>query len=318
MDSADRAFIGRVMALAVLVAAIGMWPACTGDGGGNDGGQDSGQDGGQDSGSDGGGNDGGGDAGGDAGQDAGQIVPALAAQDQTLSLATDLTINSVTAAAPGWVVVSAALGDGGTATGSASVAPGTSTGLHVAVSDPLADGATVSAELHLDLGTLGTYEPGTDPLVTGDGGVPVAASFHVTVPAGTPAVRYTFVPAFGGIGFVWHVTAAPSLFASTLSSTGDDPTLTLYSGWRYEAVDQSFTGHPFELATGGTPDTVLLSQRADGGTLKDDPTIGWEDGQSTGGVSRFTVSPSLQAQLNLYRCGVHFGTMRAPITIQSR
>jgi len=317
MDSADRAFIRRVLALAVLAVAVGVWSGCPGDGGGNDGGQDSGQDAGQDAGNDAGGNDGGGDAGFDAGTDAGQPDPSITAQDQTLDLATDLTVAGVTATAQGWVVVRAALVDGGTATGATAVAPGTFSGVHVGVMDPLADGTTVTAELHRDLGTAGTYEPGVDPLELADGGAPVTASFQVTVPAGTPAVRYTFVPTFGSAGFIWRVSATPAAFASTLGSTGDNPTLTLFAGWRYEAVDLSHSVHPFEMANSSGTDTVLLSQKPDGGTLKDDPTIGWEDG-TTNGVSRFTLSPTLQAQLNLYRCGVHFGTMRAPITIQSR
>src|SRR6185295_3913199 len=167
-----------------------------------------------------------------------------------------------------------------------------------------------------DLGAAGIYEPGVDPLVTADGGTPVTASFQVTVPAGTPAVRFTFVPTFSGGFFVWRVSATPSAFAPM--SSGDNPSLTLFAGWRYEALDLSFSVHPFELANSTGTDTVLLSQKPGVGTLKDDPTIGWVDGQSTGGASRFTLSPSLQAQLNLYRCGVHFTTMRAPITIQSR
>src|SRR6185436_19759528 len=139
----------------------------------------------------------------------------------------------------------------------------------------------------------------------------VTASFRVTVPAGTPAVRYTFV---FGAGFVWRVSATPAAFASTLSSTGDNPGLTLFAGWRYETTDQSFPGHPFELANSNGTDTVLLSQQGVG-TLEGDPTVSWVD---SGGVSRFTLSPTLQAQLNLYRCGVHTTLMRAPITIQSR
>ncbi|HYV45526.1 MAG TPA: hypothetical protein VFA20_11725 [Myxococcaceae bacterium] len=318
MDSVDRAFVRRALALGVLAVAVGVWSGCPGDGGGNDGGQDSGQDSGQDAGSD-AGSDAGFDAGSDGGSDAGQPEPSVTAQDQTLDLATDLTVASVTATAQGWVVVTAPLADGGTATGATAVAPGTFSGVHVGVMDPLADGTTVTAELHRDLGTPGTYEPGVDPLVTADGGTPVTAAFHVTVPARTPAVRYTFVPTFGGGGFfIWRVSATPSTFASTLNSTGDNPTLTLFAGWRYEAVDLSFTGHPFQLANSSGTDTVLLSMQAGVGTLKDDPTIDWVDGTTTGGVARFTLSPSLQSQLNLYRCGVHFGTMRAPVTIQSR
>ncbi|HEY8208182.1 MAG TPA: hypothetical protein VIG99_11915 [Myxococcaceae bacterium] len=328
MDGANSAFLRRVLAMVVLAMAIGVWSGCPDDGGGeNDGGQDSGQDSGSgaDGGSDAGGDagdgccDAGADAGSDAGSDAGGgIDPSLDVRDQSPALSTEVVITGVTAAAAGWVVVNAPLSDGGATSGFSPVSIGTSSLVKVAVGDPLVNGTTVAAELHQDLGAAGTYEPGVDPLVQNNAGMPVQGTFLVTVPAGTPAVRYTFSPTFNGSAFVWRVAAAPARFASTLSTTGDNPQLTLFTGWRYEAVDPAFGVHPFELANATGSDTILLSQKADAGTMKDDPTIAWEDGRNASGASRFTLSPSLQAQLNLYRCGVHFGSMRSPVVIQTR
>src|SRR6185295_5676965 len=119
-------------------------------------------------------------------------------------------------------------------------------------------------------------------------------------------------------GCVWLVSATPAAFASTLSTTGPNPVLTLYAGWRYEAQDDFFQFHPWEMINTSGADLVLLSQRADGGTLRSDPSIAWVDGQATSGVSRFTLSPSLQSALTAYRCGVHTTVMRSPVSIQTR
>ena len=62
-------------------------------------------------------------------------------------------------------------------------------------------------------------------------------------------------------------------------------------------------------------DLVLLSQGATTGTLEGDSSVGWND---TAGTSKFTLSPTLEASLNMYRCGVHTGSMRGPVSIQTR
>jgi len=320
-SSRHDAPLRRLIALAVLATAVGVWSSgCPDPGGGEDGGQDSGQDaggdggGGGDAGPDGGG--GGSDGGNDGGTDAGvPLDPSITAADQTLSLSTDLTVASVTALATGWVVVNAPLSDGGTASGFTGVAAGATAGVHVEVADPLRDGTTVTAGLYRDVGVVGTYEPGTDPLVVNDGGTPVTAQFQVTVPAGTPAVRYTFSPTFAG-GFVWRASAFPARFSTTLSGGPDNPVLTLFRGWRYEVQNPGALNHPWQVIdTGGGSDAVLLSQGAASGALEADSTVDWVDGN---GPSRFTVSPSFQAVVDMYRCGVHFSSMRSAINFQTR
>jgi len=309
----------RLIALAVLATAIGVWSSgCPDPGGGEDGGQDAGHE--HDAGEDGGGGGGdagpdGGGGGSDGGSDSGvSLDPSIATSNQALSISTDVTVATVTALATGWVVVSAPLSDGGAASGFTGVTAGTATGVHVAVADPLSDGTTVTAGLYRDLGVAGTYEPGTDPLVMNDGGTPVTAQFQVTIPAGTPAVRYTFTPTFSG-GFVWRASAFPARFSTTLSGGPDNPTLTLFRGWRYE-VQNGNLNHPWELIdTGAGTDVVLLSQSSlTAGSMEGDSSIGWTEGAA----SRFTFSPSLQAALDMYRCGVHTTSMRSPINIQTR
>lgn len=305
-----------VLGLAAIALAIGFWSGCPDDGGGGgDGGDDGGQDGGQDSGSggDAGQDGGGGDAGSDAGSDAGGGTdPSISASNQTLTLSTEVTIASVTANAAGWVVVSAPLSDGGAATGATGVTAGTSSGVRVAVGDPLADGTSVATALYADLGTPGAYEPGVDTLVRTDGGQPVAGSFQVTVPAGTPAVSYTVTPQCAPC--VWVVSATPTRFFTTLSTTGPNPTVTLYSGWRYQVVNSFFQFHPFELINTTAADLVLLSETS-AGTFESDPSVAWTEGN---GTSRFTLSPSLEASLSAYRCSIHTSTMRGPFSIQAR
>jgi hypothetical protein len=128
-------------------------------------------------------------------------------------------------------------------------------------------------------------------------------------------VAYTFTPPFT----TWQVTATPPRFSSTVSTSGSNPTLTLYSGWHYVAMNSGFAFHPLELLVFGAnaaSDTTLLSQATSTtGSLEGDSSIGWTE---VSGESHFTVSPSLQAQLTGYRCGVHTTMMRAPIVIQTR
>ena len=167
--------------------------------------------------------------------------------------------------------------------------------------------------LHVDAGVVGTYEfPGAD-VPAQDAGVTVMDPFVVSVAAGTPAVRLRLTSI--GMSAYDFTAVEPSAYASVLGSASDNQTLTLTSGWRYEIVNAVAGSHPFELThrgTGPSTDQVLLSQSA-AGSLETDASIAWQ-GNGTATI-RFTLSPSLAAQLTGYRCSIHTSTMRGNVVI---
>lgn len=114
------------------------------------------------------------------------VEPSVTVGDQT-SDGTTITITQVTAAAPGWLVIHANVeGKPGPVLGQVSVPEGTTANVVVTLSTPLRETEPVWAMLHVDAGTVGTYEfPGADsPVLVND--AIVMASLMATV-SGTPA-----------------------------------------------------------------------------------------------------------------------------------
>ena len=237
----------------------------------------------------------------------------LVVQDQTQSaFSTQVAIASASAAAPSWIAVyDDASGGPGSLLGRVPLGPSSVTNLVVTLARPVAAAETLWARLHVDAGTAGLFEPSTaDVVATGLAG-PLAASFVATPASGVPAVRI-HVTGSSGTGYS-VVAVSPSAFGAAVlgGATGEDVTLTLTKGWRYEVQNATTSGHPFELITAGTSDVVLLSQSA-AGSLESDAATAWSEGTSS---ARFTVSTALAAAANGYRCAIHTATMRGTILI---
>ena len=170
---------------------------------------------------------------------------------------------------------------------------------------------------------MGTYEfdgsaGSADPPVQDSNGDIVLVPFDLTVPANTPAVRFTVS---NNNAASYDITGAePALYEEWIGNEPANQTLTLNVGWRYEIVNNATaSAHPFELINSSSPapldDTILASQRsAEEGSLETDPDVNWTQ---TGDTIEFTLSTSLGAELNGYRCGIHTTTMRGTITTQT-
>jgi subtilisin-like proprotein convertase family protein len=252
-------------------------------------------------------------------------IPSVTAADQTLDdLSTIVMVPEAVSDGPGFMVIHEDNGTGGIGgvIGHAALTDGVNTNVEVELERPATNGETLYAMLHRDAGTIGTYEfPGADGPVTDlVTGAVITPGFDVTVPAGTPAVRFTIDANDTSTAFEW-VAVEPSvaidLIAGGLGS--EDANVTLAAGWRYEVVNTVSSVHPLELLTlGADPndssmDTILLSQGGGVGSLEGDASVEWLDSGS--GTIRFTVSPSLAAALDGYRCFVHRTMMRGTISI---
>lgn len=237
-------------------------------------------------------------------------VPALEANDQLLALSTAVHVARVTSVGPGWVVIHEDdMGSPGVVVGRVSVASGVSEDIAVGLDRRATDGEGFIAMLHQDLGVVGTWEHAVD-LPAEDDEIVVMSGFAVTVAASTPDVRIT-VNNIGGSAYIF-TTVDSARFADLLGPEGDNQTLTLLSGWRYEIVNLSSEDHPFELITlAATPsdDVVLLSQDEHvAGSLEGDVDIDWFDDANQ--TVRFTVVDALTADVDGYRCSIHTATMR--------
>jgi hypothetical protein len=248
----------------------------------------------------------------------GVITASITAANQTLSqLSTVVTVSAATSDGPGWAVIHESVsGAPGAILGHAHLNSGPSANVVVTLDRPAVGGEELIAMLHVDAGAVGTFEfPGVDiPAVDGQSQT-IMQAFTVSVASGTPAVRLHVT----NVGFsAWSVSSVePAAFAGIVSG-GDNPTLTLRSGWRYEIDNPVRDMHPFELlhmGAGPGSDVVLLSE-ATTGSMEGDAGIAWTDQAGALNLSRFTVSPSLAAQLTGYRCGIHTSTMRGPIAVQ--
>ena len=95
------------------------------------------------------------------------ITPSITVTDQPLAANGRLTINTVTATEPGWLVIYAQDEEGlGVMLGFTAVAPGDNSDLVLTI-DALQANETLIAQLHIDAGTLDEFEfPGPDtPLI---------------------------------------------------------------------------------------------------------------------------------------------------------
>ena len=224
----------------------------------------------------------------------------------TMDLTTVLTVPEVEAGADGFLVVYDSTGT--TVFGSAAVSAGTSTDVDVPLDRQLGDTDMVVVRLHEDIGTIGTFEDGTDPVA--EDGAAIQGNVTVTIPAGTPDIEVTIS---GDNTDYTFSMARSSAFAPTATLTGADPAITLIRGLRYRFVNTSPGSHPLEFITdgGGGADTVQLAQGTDVGALEGDAEIDWTD---AGMAVEATVDTDFEAAIDGYRCGIHTTMMRAAIS----
>jgi hypothetical protein len=105
----------------------------------------------------------------------------VTASDQELGAGNVLVVAHVTAAAGGWIVIHADNnGQPGAVVGYAAVNAGENDNVQVTITDPTALTPTLWAMLHVDAGTVGTYEfPGADAPVKDSAGANVMVSFKL-------------------------------------------------------------------------------------------------------------------------------------------
>lgn len=127
-----------------------------------------------------------------------------------------ITVASVTAAADGWIV--AHLDEGGqagTVLGQTAVKAGTNTNVVIKLSKDVPVDGKLWPMLHIDAGTIGTYEfPGADAPVKDSAGKVVMKQFTVTAgaaPAAPAAPAPSNLPATGGADSI-----LPALLAGAL------------------------------------------------------------------------------------------------------
>jgi hypothetical protein len=253
--------------------------------------------------------------------------PTVTPTDQTLDLSTMVSIDSANLLDAGFIVIHEQndVGDapGGVIGHSEALSAGSATDVTVGLTRPAEDGETLYAMLHDDTGTAGEYEfdgssGSADPPTRDSSDDVVVVAFEVTVPADSPAVRFTLS---NNASASYDVTGAePALYEDWIGSETANQTITLNEGWRYEIVNDASVGnHPLELinSTSAVPgtDTVLASQRsAEEGTFETDVDVNWVQ---NGDDVTFTLTTNLAAELNGYRCGTHVISMRGDIVTQT-
>jgi hypothetical protein len=136
-----------------------------------------------------------------------------------------------------------------------------------------------------------TASPGSDETPT-DGATPTVTA----TPAETAAADTVSVTV-DSVGFsAWEVTDGADEVAP---GGGENPTLSLSVGTRYDVTNDGWSAHPFALRDGD--DDPLLSQSADG-RYEDDDAVDWVD---DGDTFAFTVTEGLADDLDYYICTVH-------------
>ena len=220
----------------------------------------------------------------------------------SVDVTTAVTVSNVMAGADGFLAVFAM--DGTTLYGSTAVGAGANADVVVPLTERLADGDQLVVRLYEDAGVAGTFEPATDPVA--NDGSDVETTVTVAVPAGTPDIEVLISGDGTDYTFTLESSAA---YAPAASLMGADPSITLYNGLRYRFVNDTPGDHPFELVTVGTPDVVQLSQAIDP-ALESDPTIDWTE---SGGAVELTVSTTLSAAVDGYRCSIHTSAMRGAV-----
>lgn len=119
------------------------------------------------------------------------VVPAVTASDQE-SNGASVGVDQVVAAEQGWIVIHAdAEGKPGPVLGQASVPPGTTDNIVVTLDTPLTESSNLWAMLHIDGGTMGTYEfPGTDgPVIIDNAVVMQPFTANVAAAAAEPVAK---------------------------------------------------------------------------------------------------------------------------------
>lgn len=142
-------------------------------------------------------------------QETAQVTGAISVSDQTGD-GTTVAVDAVTiTGAEGFVVVHLDEdGAPGQVLGHVGIPEGTSSNVQVPLDSPLAEAATVWPMLHVDAGTLGTYEfPGADTPVSVDGEV-VMAPLALTVTTADQAPTEPELPATGTAARLWVVLTA--------------------------------------------------------------------------------------------------------------
>lgn len=109
-------------------------------------------------------------------------TPSVTVSDQKLGADNSLVIDKIVAAVDGWIVIHAdASGKPGMVLGHAAVKKGENDKVKVVLDDTKDLGDVVWAMLHIDAGTVGTYEfPGADAPVKDASGMVVMMSFKVS------------------------------------------------------------------------------------------------------------------------------------------
>jgi len=112
----------------------------------------------------------------------GEGTPSVTVSDQKLGADNSLIVDKVVAAVDGWIVIHAdASGKPGTVLGHAAVKKGENDQVKVVLDDTKDLGDAVWAMLHIDAGTIGTYEfPGADVPVKDASGNVVMMPFKVS------------------------------------------------------------------------------------------------------------------------------------------
>ena len=252
-------------------------------------------------------------------------APTVTGVDQTLELTTMVNVASAHVIDDGFMVIhehDPVAGGPGAVIGHGPVDAGAQSDIVVALDRPVEDGEKLHAMLHEDTGSIGDYEfdgsaGSPDPPVTDSNGDIVVDDFEVSVPADTPAVRFT-VTNINAASYDF-TGAQPQRYEAWIGPQASNETLTLNEGWRYEIVNNAGkTSHPFELiASGAAPvqDDVLASQSdAVDGSMEGDPDVNWTQVDDS---VQFTLTSGLAGSADMYRCGIHTASMRGDISTQS-
>jgi hypothetical protein len=119
------------------------------------------------------------------------VAPAVTASDQE-SNGASVGVDQVVAAEQGWVVIHSDVeGKPGPVLGQASVPPGTTDNIVVTLDTPLTESGQLWAMLHIDAGTMGSYEfPGADgPVVIDNAVVMQPFTANVAAAVAEPVVK---------------------------------------------------------------------------------------------------------------------------------
>jgi hypothetical protein len=128
---------------------------------------------------------------------------------------------------------------------------------------------------------------------------------------------------FGDDGSTAYRLETPEPYCVHLGTFGgENPTLLLEVGKRYQVRVVHYTDYPLEViakAVSASRDKVLLSMGSDAGTFAADPEVNWQDDGR--GTIRFTLTPRLfeaMAEGGLtpgYRCRAQAATMRGNFAV---